>query len=586
MKNLKYLLLSLIALMFVTACDDMLDKKPLTEVSEEDLWNDPALIQAYVNSRYNQIGHGWAAGMLSSCVDETDVVWGSVGCEAFIFGEMSSTNLGRLNGGWWRNDYRSWSTVWANISSCNIFLERIDNASFQDYNLKERLKAEIRFLRAFELNDLLIRWGGVPIITKSFTVENVNEALNLTRATYKECVDFLVDELEQVALILPASYSGDDYGRATSVAALALKARILLYAASPLMNDNVKSPLIGYTTPESDRWLKAAKAAQAAINAAIDAKYHLYDSSSDPIENYKNIFLDATSANPEVLFARMGTSSSMGESISDFEQWNFPMGSGGWSGNCPLEELVEDYEVIENGMSTKFDWSNPIHASAPYTNRDPRFYASILYDDAPFQDRNIEAYYDVDENGNYLNSGGMDTKFGAESWNASSTGYNMRKYAHEEYVGYSNNYPFNRNWIWLRLGEQYLNLAEALYHTQDELGARAAVNVIRKRAGMPEITASGDNLLEAIKHERRIELVFEEHRYYDVRRWKEADKYFNKPVHGIEIKRYPNGSKTYEICPLKQSVSGNRKFFEKLYWGAIPQSEIDKNPKIAQNPGY
>ena len=168
MKNIKYLLLSLIALMFVTACDDMLDKKPLTEVSEEDLWNDPALIQAYVNSRYNQIGHGWAAGMLSSCVDETDVVWGSVGCEAFIFGEMSSTNLGRLNGGWWRNDYRSWSTVWANISSCNIFLERIDNASFQDYNLKERLKAEVRFLRAFELNDLLIRWGGVPIITKSF----------------------------------------------------------------------------------------------------------------------------------------------------------------------------------------------------------------------------------------------------------------------------------------------------------------------------------------------------------------------------------------------------------------------------------
>lgn len=138
----------------------------------------------------------------------------------------------------------------------------------------------------------------------------------------------------------------------------------------------------------------------------------------------------------------------------------------------------------------------------------------------------------------------------------------------------------------MRLGEQYLNLAEALYYTGDEQGARNAVNEIRKRAGMPDITSSGEDLLEAIKHERRIELAFEEHRYYDVRRWKDAEKYLNKTVHGIEIKRYPDGHKTYEICPLKQSVSGDRKFEERLYWGAIPQSEIDKNPQLQQNPGY
>lgn len=586
MMSVKYIFFCILTLVFITSCENMLDKKPLTEISEEDLWNDPELVQAYVNSRYNQIRHGWAAGMLSSCVDETDVVWGNVGCEPFIFAEMSSTNLGRLNGGWWRNDYRSWSTVWSNISSCNIFLEKIDDVPFADEKLKERLKAEVRFLRAFSMNDLLIRWGGIPLITRSFTIDDVDEILQITRSTYKECVDFIVEELGQVALILPSVYSGDDYGRATSVAALALKARILLYAASPLMNENVKSPLVGYMTPDPERWEKAADAARAAINAAIEAGYHLYNVYDNPIENYKNIFLDATSSNPEALFFRMGTSSSMGESISDFEQWNFPMGSGGWSGNCPIEEFVEDYEVLENGVSVKFDWNNPVHSSAPYENRDPRFYASVLYDGAQFKGRVIEQFYNVDENGNSLNSGGIDTKYGAENWNASSTGYTMRKFLHEEYVGYSNNYPFNRNWIWLRLGEQYLNLAEALYYTGDEQGARNAVNEIRKRAGMPDITSSGEDLLEAIKHERRIELAFEEHRYYDVRRWKDAEKYLNKTVHGIEIKRYPDGHKTYEICPLKQSVSGDRKFEERLYWGAIPQSEIDKNPQLQQNPGY
>ena len=212
MKTIKYLLASLFMLILLPACDDMLDKKPLTEVSEEDLWNDPALVQAYVNSRYNQIGHGWAAGMLSSCVDETDNVWGSVGCEPFIFAEMSSTNLGRLNGGSWRGDYRSWSTVWANITSCNIFFERIDAVPFTDNSLKERLKAEVRYLRAYSYNDLVIRWGGVPIITKSYTVGNVNEALTLKRNTYKECVDFIINELDEASTVLPASYKGDDYG--------------------------------------------------------------------------------------------------------------------------------------------------------------------------------------------------------------------------------------------------------------------------------------------------------------------------------------------------------------------------------------
>lgn len=233
-----------------------------------------------------------------------------------------------------------------------------------------------------------------------------------------------------------------------------------------------------------------------------------------------------------------------------------------------------------------FDWNNPQHTSAPYENRDPRFYATVLYDGASFKDRTLETYWDVDASGNEAGTGGKDSKFGVENWNTSMTGYNLKKFIDETYVGNSWNFTNKKNWIWLRLGEQYLNLAEALYHTGNEAGARAAVNTIRQRAQMPDITSSGTQLLEDIKHERRIELVFEEHRYFDVRRWKEGPKYLGRTVHAITIKKYPDGHKTYEVSPLRSDVGGNRVFQDKMYWLPIMKSEIDKNPNLVQNPEY
>ena len=579
---IKYILAGLLSTSLFPSCSDILDKKPLTEISEDDLWNDPALVEGFVNSRYNQVGHGWTESMQSSAVDETELTW-LRGCEVINFARVSPTDLGRMNGGWWGWDNRGWSTKWANISNCNIFFERIDEVPFTDEERRACLKGEVRFIRVLEYTDLITRWGAMPLITKSFTLNDVDEILTLKRATYKECVDFMADELTQAAQELPAAYSGDNYGRATSVAALALKSRILLYAASPLMNENVKLEQVGYTSPDPDRWKKAADAAQAAIDAALAGGYALFNNYSDPSENYQNIFLDATSSNKEVLFARMGTASNLGENLSSLEQWNFSNGFGGWGGNCPLQELVDDYEFQDG---TAFDWNNPQHTSAPYENRDPRFYATVLYDGASFKDRTLETYWDVDASGNEAGTGGKDSKFGVENWNTSMTGYNLKKFIDETYVGNSWNFTNKKNWIWLRLGEQYLNLAEALYHTGNEAGARAAVNTIRQRAQMPDITSSGTQLLEDIKHERRIELVFEEHRYFDVRRWKEGPKYLGRTVHAITIKKYPDGHKTYEVSPLRSDVGGNRVFQDKMYWLPIMKSEIDKNPNLVQNPEY
>lgn len=580
---IKYLTIGLMATTMLASCADILDKKPLTEISDNDLWSDPALLKAFVNSRYNQVGVNGAESMQSSIVDETELTW-LRGCETHNFARLSPTDLGRMNGAWWGWDNRSWSTKWTNISNCNIFFERVDNVGFTDETEKTKLVGQVRFIRAFEYWDLIARWGAMPIITKSFSINDREEIVGQKRNTYKECIDFLVSELDQAAKELPANWSGDDYGRATSVAALALKSRILLYAASPLMNEDVKIPEVGYTTPEPDRWQKAAKAATEALDAAQTAGYELYNLNGDPSKNYQLIFMDNTAANKETLFARMGTSSADGESISSCDQYNNPNGYGGWGGNCPLQELVDAYEVVKDGVASKFDWNNPEEKANPYANRDPRFYATILYDGAKWMTRNVETYFDVDNNGTII-GGGKDTKFGNDSWNASPTGYNMKKFMDEGYALNSWNFCA-RNWIHLRMAELYLNKAEALYHIGDEEGAREALKPVRQRAGMPAVTAAGADLLEAIKNERRIEFAFEEHRYFDVRRWKEAPKYFGSTVHAITIKKYPDGKKTYEVDKLRSDVGGDRKWDDKMYWLPIPKSEMDKNPNLVQNPGY
>lgn len=580
---IKYLTIGLMATTMLASCADILDKKPLTEISDNDLWSDPALLKAFVNSRYNQVGVNGAESMQSSIVDETELTW-LRGCETHNFARLSPTDLGRMNGAWWGWDNRSWSTKWTNISNCNIFFERVDNVGFTDEAEKTKLVGQVRFIRAFEYWDLIARWGAMPIITKSFSINDREEIVGQKRNTYKECIDFLVRELDQAAKELPANWSGDDYGRATSVAALALKSRILLYAASPLMNEDVKIPEVGYTTPEPDRWQKAAKAATEALDAAQAAGYELYNLDGDPSKNYQMIFMDNTAANKETLFARMGTNSAGGESISSCDQYNNPNGYGGWGGNCPLQELVDAYEVVKDGVASKFDWNNPEEKANPYANRDPRFYATILYDGAKWMTRNVETYFDVDSNGN-ITGGGKDTKFGNDSWNASPTGYNMKKFMDEGYALNSWNFCA-RNWIHLRMAELYLNKAEALYHTGDEEGAREALKPVRQRAGMPAVTATGADLLEAIKNERRIEFAFEEHRYFDVRRWKEAPKYFGSTVHAITIKKYPDGKKTYEVDKLRSDVGGDRKWDDKMYWLPISKSEMDKNPNLVQNPGY
>ncbi|MDR2680760.1 MAG: RagB/SusD family nutrient uptake outer membrane protein [Tannerella sp.] len=576
-KFCKYAILSLCFLLPLLSCEDSLDKKPLTEISEADVWEDPALVNAFVNSRYNQVGVGWTESWQSSVVDETHLIW-SRGCEPITQGYVSPSELGRMNGAWWGWDNRAWGTVWANISNCNLFFDKIDEVPFSNEDERTSLKGQVRFIRVLMYHDLISRWGAMPIITKAYTLNDVDEIMATERATYAECVDFMVSELDKAVSELPPNFSGADKGRATSIAALALKSRILLYAASDLMNVGVEDKHIGYLTPDPDRWKKAANAADTCIKQALENGYGLYDRYDNVKQNYTQLFLDG--GNKEVIFDRQGTTSADGQAINTIDQTNGPNGYGLWGGNVPLQEFVDAFEMSDG---SKFDWNNPTHKQNPYVNRDQRLYAYVLCEGDEWKGRQVECFIDADASGNELTSGGRDSKFSSvDAHNTSLSGYNMRKFMDESYAPNSWDVKTPKNWIWLRLAEQYLNLAEARYMTGDEDAAREALNVIRERAKMPDVTASGAELLDKIRNERRIELAFEEHRYYDVRRWKLGEQYLTKTVTGVTILKLPDGTKTY--TPGK--TVEERKFYTQMYWLPIPKSETDKNPRIIQNPGY
>ncbi|MFT3935173.1 MAG: RagB/SusD family nutrient uptake outer membrane protein [Chitinophagaceae bacterium] len=576
-----YIILAAVGLLALSACKkNLLDISPTNAISDDAVWKDPSLVSAYVNGAYNQIGSGWyAESWVSSMCDESFLTW-SRDCEPITQGYVTPSIRNSMNGGHWGESARRWDVVWKNIASCNTYFANVDKVPFTDLNLKKRLTAEVRFIRALMYWDLVNRWGGMPLITKAYDLNNVSEIAKVKRNTYKENIDFLVGQCDSAIAVLPATYgNAADKGRATSVAAMALKSRVLLYAASPLMN-NARSDdpsfLVHYQTPDANRWQKAADAAQAVITTALANGYALYNNGGSNIKTkYTGIFLDA--GNPEVLFDREGGTSASKTNLSYLDEANGPNGYGNWGGNTPISEFVDDFEMSDG---SKFSWSNPTQAANPYQNRDPRLYATVLCNGDMWKGRAVETFFFKKSDGS--ETGGADTKYGSNSWNTSATGYNIRKFTDENYISGSWNFLV-KNWIWFRLGEMYLNLAEAKYNLGDEAGAKTALNVIRARAGMPNVTSSGTTLWSDIVYERRVELAFEEHRYFDVRRWMIADVVLNKNATGIRVFKNTDGSLTYTPGQLVET----RKFTgPRMYWLPIQIDEINKNPNLQQNPGY
>ncbi|MFC0512929.1 RagB/SusD family nutrient uptake outer membrane protein [Mucilaginibacter angelicae] len=531
------------------SCKKVIDLQPTGSFTTNNVWKDPSLIQVFVNQIYKESvfafkdgGFGWGS--------QTDELYSNFNwCNenTYIMGQATPDNQGSsfpLN---YSSTLNYWTTLYSTIQKTNLFFQNVGMADSVGHGAQlNNMKGEVHFLRALCYFELLKRFGGVPLITKVYTAND--NTFTESRATYDQTRDFILTEIAAATAILPKTYANSsDYGKATLGAALALKSRLLLYAASPTFN----------TTNDVSRWQAAADAAKAVIDLNI---YSLHGNAT----TYNTIFTDFF--NSEVIFSRVFNATVQEDRYNTLYRDLSPNGYNGYSAYNVLEQMVEDFDMADG---THFSWA--ANGTNPYQNREPRFYADILFNGAPFQGRGAQFY-----------EGGLDSKSSSLSpWNASKTGYTIRKMVDENYD--FNVQPYSAcQWVAFRLGEIYLNYAEAEAALGNSSEALNYLNKIRARAGVPAVNATGSALTDAIRHERRIELCFEGHRFFDIRRWGMAE-IGSKDGLGITITPTSpaNTSFTYKVTTIQK-----RTWVPSFYYYPIPRKEIQINPNLKQNPNY
>ncbi len=547
--KLSFLLLIFGSILVGSCNKDILDIKPTNFVSDVAVFEDLTLTTQFVTNIYGSLlsgfdrrdaglGSDWSMGMgmLAMATDEAE--------------GPTATTLNNLNAGDLNPSFNYGTEMWffnyLVIRKCNTLLSRIDGVP-GDAALKNRLKAEVQFIRAFCYADLIKAFGGVPLIT---TEQNVEDDLLVKRNTYKECLDQVVSDCDAAAGVLPLSYPPDQLGRATKGAALSLKGRMLLYYASPINNSG----------NDVSRWQAAATASKAVIDLNT---YTLYP-------NYYRVFLDKA-GNNEVIFA----SKYQRPNRTQQTAWKLAMSiqapdvvGGAWGGFSPTQNLVDAYEM-NNGKPIT-DPSSGYSLQTPYANRDSRLDQSILHNGSSWKGVTVETF----DGGNAQKSANGDR---------TKTGYGLKKLIDEKYVTADQVYQGGDNdWIYIRYAEVLLNYAEAQNEAAGpDAAVYNAINLVRQRAGQPGLSGLSQSDLRArIRNERRVELAFEEHRFWDVRRWKQGAVYFNVPVNKVRVTQ--SGSAfNYNIEQLE-----NRVYKENYNLLPIPQTEIDRNPNLTQNPGY
>ncbi|MDI1323908.1 MAG: RagB/SusD family nutrient uptake outer membrane protein [Algoriphagus sp.] len=618
MKNInKYLAALLVACFSLTSCnDDFLDTRPLGEVSEASVWSDPALSQAFVVGIYQGFGQGgFDEQMLASLTDEAMFTHPGRGITTITEGRSNPADIG------WVNNTITWPAMFNRIRAANIAIEQLTTPQFPNTGgIVDRLMGEAKFLRAYYYQQLSRYYGGVPILERPY--ELGEETYDVPRNKYEEVVNFMVKDLDEAAALLKGKSTIS--GRANEISALALKARVLLYAASDLHDASTakaKSPVlasysniefIAYTSGNrTERWQKAQAAAKAVLDMTTGNQMGLSGPVSREvgIQNYINNSMARSGGEKEILLGRYFINAKT-ENGGRQGLFNGPNGYNNWAGNTPVQLLVDDYEMMDG---TKFSWQNEEHAKAPYKNRDARFYASILYDGSQWKPRSSAnspkdplgqiqtGRYDVvNSSGAKVTHFGLDTRNSSiEDWNGSYTGYYIRKFTDANPAIVDQNTWQQVPWPVLRYTEAVLNYVEASIELGQEVEARNWLNQIRFRVGMPAITDSGEALKNRYRNERRIEMAYEEQRYHDVRRWMIAESTLGRKANGISItgtlkdgkslsvykydtEYYNYVYKVIEMDPGKE----NRAWVDKLYLLPIHRDEMNRNKLLIQNPGY
>lgn len=534
------------------ACKKQLDTRIDTQLTPDQVFVNYSRmlsvgygVYTYVPAGFGRIG----GSLLAAASDEAEFTDYSSSVQRYNLGSWDS----------YTNPDNQYEQMYRGIRAANVFLENSmdyrsilarDTFTVAGKDLFNRqvsdiawMRGEVRFLRAYFYFELVKRYGGVPMVTR---VLDSDEGKDIPRSTSAEIFDFIANECDYVKDSVRTNwlnYDVNEYGRATKGAVLALKSRSSLYAASPLTN----------TTNDITKWQRAAEAA----NDVIALKTYTLEA------NYQNLFIAPLSRNStEVIFFRhYGNSNAM-------EVQNYPIGTpGGQSGATPSHNLVDSYEKLAG-------WN----AATPYANRDPRLNMSVVVNASAWNGRTIELW-----------EGGRD---GKGVLNASKTGYYLKKFLSTN-LNIATNTLTVTTWIHFRYAEILLNYAEAMNEAYGPntdpagygLTALAAINQVRNRTSVrvPLLTGLDQaGLREKIINERRVELAFEDHRFWDVRRWLIAETTLGVPLTGVNITRNVGGQYSYETMVVE-----SRFFAERMYLYPIPMSEINKSGGfIQQNPGW
>lgn len=538
--------------------DDILDLSPIDQISEDAVWTDAKLVGAYHTELYNAIQHGFKIHMQSKATDEAynSISW-DIG--NIPRGNINADNIGSVSNEHWTGggNIYYWNTGFMYLRKINLFLEKMEVSTLVLTN-KKQLIAEAKFLRAYIYFQFIERFGGVPIITKTY---NLGDEFSFTRNTFDECVAFIELDLNEAITDLTPKYASTDvnFGRATADACKALKSRVLLYAASPLFNP----------TNDLQKWHKAADAAEAVLNSG----YSLHP-------NYTTLFNQPSgSANNEIIFSRQFSTTNFHQAPMHNLGRRYGGYGGWWSSNGPSQNLVDDYDMTNGEPPFIYSGSgasiaktiNPLSGydpQHPYTNRDPRLDASVIHQGSVYHGDTFEMWVASDGN-----------TWGYDNYKQSSdnprSNYQMRKFMPDASIALSWQVNYTNPWILFRLAEIYLNYAEAKFELGDEDTAREYLSKVRARPGvnMPAIpsTVTGNELRKRIYNERRIELAFEEHRFWDVRRWKIAMDIENRPIYGMDIFKNAN---VYTYTPV---LLLQRTFLPKMNLLPIETSEYNKN---------
>lgn len=598
-----YFLFICLTILSVSGCnDDFFNQVPNDRLTIEQVFQRRKYSEEYLATIYGYIkdeSHRTNTVPWDPCSDDLDVTYDRPDYNSY------KMNLGNWNAS--SNYYNFWNHFYQGIRSATYFIHHIDeNTEMIENGEQDRIvqyKAEARFLRAWFYYNLLRQYGPFVIIGEDVIpgdLDNSHVLMKLPRSPYDECVEYIVSELEKAAEDLPVHFteqSDIDYGRATQAMCVATKSRVLLLAASPQFNGNVAYANVANldgtrlfsASYDKEKWKAAADAAKEVMELGLFDLYRVTNSRGelDPYLSCRNVFLD--SWNEEVIMTRTLNS------LSAWERSATPRLASGYESMGPTQQLVDEFEMSdgkgiresgtsyrEDGFSTEeYKDATSGYVYAPkgvrnmYVNREPRFYVNIAFNGAYWigdRKTQIKLYFT-----------GTDGKKG--SWDFPRSGYIAIKNVHPDSNPKTSKYV-KRPFVMIRYAEILLNYIEALNeYDPGHPDIALYLNRIRERAGLPPVASGLDQaqMREKIRHERRVELCFEQLRYFDTRRWLIAEETDGGPFYGMNVDA---GNQIGDEGFYQRTAFENRVFKKAYYLFPIPQSEIDRDNNIVQNPDW